>query len=221
MNTYYPVFLQLKKENVLVIGGGEVAERKVRSFLQCKANVQVISPDLTAGLRRLVENEKVRYKKNKFTPSDLNGVRLAVCATNDPAVNRQAAEEAEKKGVLLNVVDAPDLCDFIVPSIVRRGDLTIAVSTGGSSPALARKIRKELQQHFGSEYSKFLKLLKEVRPLVQRGVSSAARRGRIYREITESRAKDLIRDGRLREAREAVKKIITKYSIAYPSRRKK
>ncbi len=204
-----------------MIGGGKVAERKVRSFLQCQANVRVISPTLTVGLRRLVEKERIQHKKKEFTPSDLDGVRLAICATNDPTVNRKAADEAEKRAVLLNVVDAPELCDFIVPSMIRKGDLTIAVSTAGSSPALAREIRKEIQQNFGAEYREFLKLLKKVRPLIQRDVSSTSQRTRIYREIIESKTKDLIRKGRIREARETVRKILSRHSVNDPSNQRK
>jgi precorrin-2 dehydrogenase/sirohydrochlorin ferrochelatase len=217
MNIYYPIFVNLKEEKVLVIGGGKVAERKVRSLLRCHARVVVASPTLTTGLRQIVHNGRVTYRKKLFSPADLNGVRLVISATNDTAVNQKAVEESKKRGIFCNVVDIPDLCSFIVPSVIRRGDLTVAISTGGSSPALARKTREEIEQVVGPEFRVFLKILKKVRPLVQQEVPSANQRGRIYRELVNSRARELIRQGRHQDARDELRKILRKHSVSSPS----
>ncbi len=216
MNPFYPLFLNLKSEPVLVIGGGKVAERKVRSLLACGACVTVVSPVLTSGLSRLAEARKVSCRVRGFHPSDLKGMRLVICATNDSEVNRKAASEAEARGVLLNVVDDPELCRFIVPAVVRKGDLTIAVSTSGGSPALARKIRRRIEQEIGPEYREFLRLLKQVRPFVQRAVRDKTRRGKVYRDLVESGALERIREGSPAEARQAIRSVLGRYSIPIP-----
>ncbi|MEK6777475.1 MAG: bifunctional precorrin-2 dehydrogenase/sirohydrochlorin ferrochelatase [bacterium] len=208
MNIYYPIFLDLQGERTLVIGGGRVAERKARSLLKSHAHVMVISPELTSGLRRLVQAGRIIHKQRKFISSDLNGVRLIICATNDTAVNRKAAGQAEKRGILYNVVDVPELCNFIVPSTVRRGDLTVAISTGGSSPALAKKIRREIETLIGPEYKAFLKLLRDIRPIIQREIPSKDRRMRAYGDVIESETLSLVRAGRIKEARQKVREIL-------------
>ncbi|OIP64388.1 MAG: siroheme synthase [Nitrospirae bacterium CG08_land_8_20_14_0_20_52_24] len=205
---YYPIFLNLQGERTLIIGGGRVAERKARSLLKSHAHVTVISPELTSGLRRLAQAGRIIHKERKFLSSDLNGIRLIICATNDTAVNRKAAVQAERKGILYNVVDVPELCNFIVPSMVRRGDLTVAVSTGGGSPALSKKVRQEIETLIGPEYKTFLKLLREARPKIQREIPEKSRRTRAYREVIESETLSLIRAGRIKEARQRVREKI-------------
>ncbi len=221
MNIYYPIFLNLQGERTLIIGGGSVAERKARSLLKSHAHVMVISPELTSGLRRLVQAGRIIHKKRKFISSDLNGVRLVICATNDTAINRKAAGQAEKKGILYNVVDVPEICNFIVPSTVQRGDLTVAVSTGGSSPALAKKIRREIEKLIGPEYKAYLKLLGDVRPKIQREIPSKDRRMQAYREVIGSETLPLIRAGRIKEARDRVREILHAYSAPDAGRKKK
>lgn len=208
MNIYYPIFLDLQGKRTLVIGGGRVAERKARSLLKSHAHVMVISPELTSGLRRLVQAGRIIHKQRKFISSDLNGVRLVICATNDTAVNRKTAGQAEKRGILYNVVDVPELCNFIVPSTVRRGDLTVAISTGGSSPALAKKIRREIETLIGPEYKAFLRLLRDIRPIIQRDIPSKDRRMRAYGEVIESETLSLVRAGRIKDARQKVREIL-------------
>lgn len=216
MNPYYPIFLNLTEQKVLVIGGGKVAERKVRSLLKCHARVQVISPDLTVGLEKVARAKGIRCRKRRFVPSDLDGFRLVICATDDPAINRSAYDHAKQKGIFCNVVDAPDLCNFIVPSVIRRGDLTVAVSTGGSSPALARKVREEVGLLLGPEYREFLALLRKVRPLIQHEIPDKGRRTRIYRELVDTGAQKMLRLGRRREAREEISKVLRRYSVPSP-----
>jgi precorrin-2 dehydrogenase/sirohydrochlorin ferrochelatase len=212
MNSYYPLFIKMEGVDVLVIGGGKVAERKVRSLLKAGARVLLVSPIVTSGLRRLIDGGRITWRERVFQPSDLDGVRLAFCATDDAGMHSLAVKEGKQRGVLMNVVDVPELCEFIVPSVVQRGDLTVAVSTGGSSPALAKKIRKEMDAHFGPEYREFLKLLKQVRPIVQGALRDVQRR-RLFRELADSEVLDLLRKGHKRAARVEIATILKRYGV--------
>jgi precorrin-2 dehydrogenase/sirohydrochlorin ferrochelatase len=160
---YYPLFLKVKDKKCVVIGGGEVAERKVKGLLEQSARVEVISPGITPYLRQLAEQGKITVAEREYHPGDLKGSLLAIAATDSSRVNKEVAQEGEREGILVNVVDDPEQSTFIVPSVVQRGDLRIAISTGGHSPALARKIRQELEHHFPPEYALLLPLVSEVR----------------------------------------------------------
>ena len=160
---YYPIFLDIKEKRCVVIGGGEVALRKARMLLEHEALVEIISPELCPELNELVENSTVKAILREYESGDLKGAFVVVAATDDSKTNEQAAEEAMERGILINVVDVPKLSNFIVPSYLRRGDVAIAVSTGGKSPALARKIRSVLENSFGDEYAALALLLDEVR----------------------------------------------------------
>lgn len=165
---YYPVFLSLQGKRCVVVGGGAVAERKVMSLLECGGAVLVISPRVVKGLRLLAEQGKLRLLERSYRHGDLKGAKLAIAATNNADVNAAVAGEAQKRGILVNVVDDPVQSDFIVPSSLRRGELVIAVSTSGESPALARKIRTELEKRFDPEYAQLVALVSEVRREQQR-----------------------------------------------------
>lgn len=160
---YYPVMLNLQDKKCIVFGGGEVALRKVKMLRDFGAEVTVISPALCPGLAGLADRKAINALRRHYQPGDLKGVFIAIAATDDRNVNTTIANEARELGVLVNVVDVPELCDFIVPAYVRRGDVTIAVSTAGKSPALARKIRARLEQEFGEEYAALAQLVGEVR----------------------------------------------------------
>jgi precorrin-2 dehydrogenase/sirohydrochlorin ferrochelatase len=194
MPRYYPIFLNVAGRPVVVVGGGEVAARKVELLLECGAEVRVISPHFSDEFAPLARRPGVSLVRRSYRAGDLGGAFLAVAATDDPAVNQEVAREAAAGRVLLNVVDQPALSQFIVPSLVRRGGLTIAISTGGASPALARRVREELEQTFGPEYEEFLRLLEEVRRRVQRDEPDPAKRRVIFERLVNS---DLL--GRLRE----------------------
>ncbi|MBD3288183.1 bifunctional precorrin-2 dehydrogenase/sirohydrochlorin ferrochelatase [candidate division KSB1 bacterium] len=146
MNTLYPIYLKLLKKHCLVIGGGTIAFRKVEALLASEADVTVISPDLCPSLRELVDQGICKYISRKYRRGDLNGSFLVIAATNDPDANRQIWEEANDLNLLVNIVDVPDVCNFYVPSVVRNGDLAIAISTNGKAPYLAKRIRQRLEQ---------------------------------------------------------------------------
>jgi len=156
---FLPIFIDVRGRRCVVIGGGEIAERKVRSLIEAGAAVTVVSPALTAGLTALGNEGTIRFLARSYQPGDLEGAFLAFAATGEIETERAAAAEACARGVLINVADVPDLCRFIAPAIVRRGGLQIAVSTGGASPAFARKIREELEDRFGPEYELMIDLL--------------------------------------------------------------
>ena len=183
---YYPIFIDLEGKKAIVVGGGAVAERKVETLLTCGALVHVISLELTPTLSRYAEEGKIRLLGHEFRDDVLDGAFMMIVATDDPLVNRQVGEKAREKGLLTNVVDQPSDCDFIVPSILRRGDLLIAVSTSGKSPALAKKVRKELEKRFGDEYGTLLALMGHLRKeILSRGFSQDDRR-RIFHELVNS-----------------------------------
>jgi siroheme synthase-like protein len=203
--SYYPVFINLRGRKCVVIGGGEVALRKAESLLECDARVGVISPEICYGLNKLATDGKITVTERNYEAGDLAGAFLAIAATGDEEVNRLAAAEAEQRGILVNVVDAPELCSFIVPSIVRRGYLTLAVSTGGVSPALARKIRVKLEREFGEEYGELTRLIGEVR----REIKDEGRRvdaERWQEALDLESILELLRHGRREDARRQVKK---------------
>lgn len=152
MSSYYPIFLKIQGKNCVVIGGGKVAERKVRGLLEHGASILVISPSLSPGLKRLAKKGQIRAEARGYQAGDLDSAFIAIAATDDPRINLKVAQEAKEKGVLANIADEQwRLSDFILPSTLRRREFAIAVSTGGANPALARRIREELENLFPQE----------------------------------------------------------------------
>jgi len=148
MNTLCPIFIKLKDKKCLVVGGGQVAERKVDFLLASQAAVTVVSPDLTTALHLYARSEKIVYHARKFRAADMDDAFLVIAATDDNETNRVIYRLAEEKNMLVNVVDVPELCNFYVPSVYQQGDLKIAISTNGKAPALARYIREGLEKLF-------------------------------------------------------------------------
>ena len=183
---YFPLFLDVQNRPCLVIGGGQVAHRKIVALLACGARVAVVSPQISAGLKKLARGDKVRLKKRPFRPADLAGMELAVAATGDQQVNRLAVREARRRKVWINVVDQPKLCSFTLPSVVRRGKLTLAISTGGISPALSKWIRKDLETRYGPEFSRLLTKAPGFRKRVHERVRSPARRKRLLEKALKA-----------------------------------
>ena len=160
---FYPINLDIRDRPCLVVGGGTVAARKVRSLLACGARVTVVSPRLAPALQRLAAGGRIAWQPRPYRADDLGGALIVVAATDQPGVNQGVADEARRLKILCNVIDRPAAGNFIVPSVVRRGDLTLTVSTAGQSPALAKHVRKDLEARFGNEYEGFLRLLGAVR----------------------------------------------------------
>lgn len=190
MGSYYPICLSLERKLCLVVGGGAVAQRKVRSLLDVGATVTVVSPEFCEELLKL---DGVTRIERRFEERDVAGAFLVYAATNDPALNSAVATAARKQGALVNVVDTPAECDFIVPSTLTRGDLTISVSTGGAGPALARRLRLELEPLIPEDFAEFVSLLGEIRAEVAAAVPDIQRRSAIARELADKPALELFR----------------------------
>ena len=141
MSSFYPIFLQLKNKRCIIVGGGEVAERKAMSLLEHEADVEIVSEALCPALAQLAAEGKVQHRRRPYSYGDLAEAVLAIAATDDPAINSGVADEARERRIPVNIVDNPGMSDFIVPSLLRRGDLSVAVSTAGKAPALSRKLR--------------------------------------------------------------------------------
>lgn len=197
---YYPVFLELADQPCLVIGGGPVAERKVEGLLAVGALVTVISPALTVRLEELAREGRIRHVEREYRPGDLAGHRLTFAATGDSAVNAAVSREGRERGVWVNAADDPANCDFILPSVLRRGELAVAVATAGSTPALSRVIREELEFHFTADYTMLVQVAAEVRrELRQRGLSL---NGETWRATLVDRdLRRLLMEGRREEAK--------------------
>lgn len=172
MSRYYPVFLALEGKKVLVVGGGRVAQRKIETLLEHGALVNVVAREFNRPIASMVEKGLIQYAGQDFAESHLDHIFLVIAATSDVSLNRHISEQAQQRGLFVNAVDQPSECNFIVPSVLRRGDLVVAVSTSGKSPAFARKVREDLEEHFGEEYASFLTLMGNLRELVlSRGLS--------------------------------------------------
>ncbi len=194
--SYFPLFVELEEYPALVVGGGRVALGKARQLRAFGARVTVAAPALAPGLARLARERKVRWLRRRFRPGDLGRARLAVAATDEQAVNESVSRLARRKGIPVNVVDQPALCSFIFPSVVRRGRLVIAVSTGGASPALAKWIRRDLQRRYGAEFGRSLAVMARARKQVKKEVP-AARRKALFEKALRAYLQILDREGGL------------------------
>lgn len=161
--TLYPVNLNIHDQVCLVIGGGVVAKRKVEALIACRPRIVLISPELCEGLAIFAEKNQIEWKQRDFQSGDLKGAKLVFAATDNRVTQQKIAEEADRAGILVNVVTDPESCSFQVPAMFRQGNLLITVATGGASPALAALIRKELEMEYGKEYRVLLTLMALVR----------------------------------------------------------
>jgi precorrin-2 dehydrogenase / sirohydrochlorin ferrochelatase len=162
----YPVFLNIDGKACLVVGGGAVGERKVQDLLLAGARVTLVSREITPVLAAMAAQKLITYLREDFSQEHLNGMVLVIAATNDLNTNQSVSVAAQNRGLPVNVVDQPALCSFVVPATIRRGDLTLAIGTGGHSPALAKKLRRDLEQFYGPEYGPYLELLGAIREKV-------------------------------------------------------
>lgn len=180
---YYPAMLDLRGRTVLVVGGGEVARRKAESLATAQAGcIRVVAPIIDQSIAAVAG---VDCRPGPYTADALDGVSLAIAATDDAAVNRLVLDDCRARGIWCNVVDVPELCDFIVPSVLRRGPLVIAVSTSGASPGTAKQIRRELEEQFGPAYGDWLAALARAREVVRRSTTDEALRRRVFRRLGE------------------------------------
>lgn len=160
---YYPVNLDIRGRRCLVVGGGRVGARKVKTLVECGAVVTVVSLDVDPGLERLAAEKAIALKKRAYRSSDVENMFLVIGATDDETLNREINADAERNNLLCNIADRPQICNFILPAIVKRGDFVMAISTAGKSPAFAKHIRQRLEKEFGSEYGDLLDLMGAIR----------------------------------------------------------
>ena len=177
------MFLKLGGRNALVVGAGRVGEPKIESLVHAGANVRVVAPRATRKVAAQARAGRVLWEAREFAPGDLRGVFLVIAATNSPGLNHEIFREAQRRNVLCNVVDDPEHCDFYYPAVVRRGQLQIAISTGGESPSLAQRLRKDLELQFGPEYENWVENLGKARQKILAGPLSPKRRKSLLHQL--------------------------------------
>jgi precorrin-2 dehydrogenase / sirohydrochlorin ferrochelatase len=197
---YYPIMVDLTGREVLVVGGGLVAGRKITTLIEYGAFVSVVARELSPELKNLVDSGKVKYLGGEFSLVFLKDKFLAFAATDDQELNRRISLAAHAKGMLINAVDQPADCTFIVPSIIRRGDLIVSVSTSGKSPALAKRIREQLASMFNNEYELFLRMMGRIRASVLASESPQQENSKVFQSIVDSGLLDAIRVNDLEKA---------------------
>jgi precorrin-2 dehydrogenase / sirohydrochlorin ferrochelatase len=163
MMSLFPMFVKLEGRRILMVGAGPVGEGKIESLLAAGASVRVIAPQATPRVREWAREGRIEWEAREYKPADFAGMFLVIAATGSTALHDEIYAEAKSRGVLCNAVDEPERCDFYFPAVVRRGDLQIAISTGGLSPALAQRLRKELEQQFGPEWEEWVAKLGRTR----------------------------------------------------------
>ena len=207
---FFPVFMNIRSQRCLVVGGGEVALRKIELLLKAGGDVLVVSPDLHPELAVHVSNNQIQYQSRPFQSDDLNGCKLVISATDDSAINKKVSELANEAGIPVNVVDAPDLCSFIVPSIIDRSPVVVAVSSGGRSPVLARLLRAKLETMIPSSYGRLADFLDSYRDKVKAKFSNTLKRRRFWEIILQGPVTELMFSGREKQAKEVLESAIEK-----------
>ena len=198
---YYPIFLDVNGRRCLVVGGGLIAQRKVAALLAHGARVTVVSPSVTRRLAGYARQARIRHIARRFKSCDLDDAWLVVAATDDQPVNELVSRAAAARRIFANVVDQKPLCTFIAPSIVRRGELTIAISTGGGSPALAKHLRRDLTRTIGADYAKMLQLLKRLRGVAKETLPTYNDRKRYFDRLVQGEVFALVRQAQPARAR--------------------
>ncbi len=204
---YYPVFLNLKGKKAVVIGGGKVAERKILTLLKTGADVTVISPEITNRIERERKKSRIKHICRHYRKYDLKDAFLVIAATDSPDINEQVSQHAP---CLVNVVDTPEVCNFIVPSVIQRGPLTIAVSTSGISPALSRFIRKELEQMYGPEFSEYLRSLRGIRTEAMKSIRDQKERSEFLKSVASEKMIRMLKEKGCRTVKMMTKDLLKK-----------
>ncbi len=205
---YFPICVSIEGRRCIVVGGGRVAERKVNTLLTCGGRVTVVSPQLTEALAAWQAEDKFAWLKRAYQKGDLTGAFLVIAATDDTEVQRLVFEEAEQCNILVNVADVPKWCSFILPATVRQGDLTISVSTAGKSPALARRLREDLEKQFGPEYDVLLSLLGDLRLRVLAEGRAQPENKALFNELLHPKVLDWIRERDWQKIEAHVQKVV-------------
>lgn len=207
MAKFFPVLINIKDKKCIVIGGGCVAERKVKTLLKYGAKVTLISPEINENLKKLADQGKIRFIQRKYRKSDIKDAFVVVAATSDTSVNSKIAKDAK---FLVNIVDKSttesDGVFYIVPAIFQNNELTIAVST--EFPALSKLLRDEIAKNYGKEFASFLKYLKKIRKEIQQRIANHKERQRIFREIASPQVVSILQQEGIKKAKEEIERII-------------
>src|SRR5947209_8824564 len=213
---FYIACLRLRGRRCLVVGGGEIGLEKVEGLLACDATVTLVAPTADPALVQLALEGSITWHQREYEPADLDGCLIAIAATNDTDVNIRVFEDAEQRAMLVNVVDVPPLCNFILPAIVRTGPIAIAISTAGASPALAKRMKREIGELFGEPYAMLAVLLNEARGWAKATLPSYKDRKEFFESIVEGEPDpvELLREGRFDEVRELVEDAMREHAPA-------
>ncbi|MFQ5957156.1 MAG: bifunctional precorrin-2 dehydrogenase/sirohydrochlorin ferrochelatase [Candidatus Brocadiales bacterium] len=206
MPRYYPIYLDIKDKKCVIVGGGDVAYRKAISLKEAGAQVVVISTEVS---QEFLSEKGLIILRQRYEERCLEGATLVIAATDEKEINQRVWEEAQRHGLLVNVVDQPGLCNFIVPSVVNRGELQISISTGGASPAFARRMRQELEDNFGPEYGDFIGLLSILRPEVRSNIANGTKRQKVMERLSSPDMLDMLRTKGAQETEKEMRRIIT------------
>lgn len=191
---FFPLMLRIEGKDCLVVGGGKVAAEKIAGLLAHGAKITVVSPRAVSAIQKQARLGILQWKKRRFSPNDVKGALLVIAATNSSVANSSVFRACKQRGILCNAVDDPENCDFFYPAVVRRGPLQIAISTSGNSPALAARLRRELEKQFGPQWSEWVERLGKMRDeLMQRGTSPRTRRAKLLSLASEKSFQALLR----------------------------
>ena len=201
---YYPIFLDIESRNVVIIGGGNVCARKAETMMNYGARVSIVSPDFTDEIERWARDGALQIRRKRYEQSDLEGANIVIASTDDQSVNEQIAADCRRRRIPVNVVDVTPLCEFIVPAIIDKGSVTLAVSTGGKSPALARTLKEDLQRLIGPEYAEVNDVLGTLRDSAKRVLPTDVDRKHFFDGMIARGILDMLREGRRREAYQTI-----------------
>lgn len=213
----YPIFLELAGAPCVVVGGGPVAQRKAQSLLAAGARVKVVALTASERIESLAAEKKIEWLSELYRPDHLDGARLVFAATDDAQLNARIAADARAREALANVAEPPESGDFMVPATIKRGDIVLAISTGGASPALAKKLRQQLEEVVSEEYGALARLMGELRPLAEQQIKGQNRRQQLYEEIVNSNVLDLLRAGKHEEARRKCERLLAAHAKTSPA----
>lgn len=207
----FPIFINLAGKNCLVIGGGQVAERKVEDLFSYGANIIVISPKAGDNINRWFNQGLIDWQARQFVDSDLDHAFLVFVATNDALVNKEIVEQCRRQGILANAVDDPPNCDFYVPAVVRRNSLVVGISTEGKSPLFARKMREQLEELIGEEYGQFVDILGEQRDYIKQVIPDIETRKKVFQALVDSDILDLLKMGDEKRIKERMEECMSSW----------
>jgi precorrin-2 dehydrogenase/sirohydrochlorin ferrochelatase len=201
---YYPIYIDIEDRSVVIIGGGNVCARKAETMMKYGARVTIVSPQFTDEMEQWARDGTLALRRKEYEEPDLEGASLVIASTDDPCINARVARDCRRRKIPVNVVDVTHLCEFIVPAIVERGSIQIAVSTGGKSPALARTLKEDLQKFVGPEYDEINQLLGTLRKGAKATLPTDVDRKRFFDSIIAHGVLDMLRAGKRREAYETI-----------------